>query len=169
MMLSYGKLTTFYGEQMPRKKKDDASTSNVTKEKLAGTPFSSMAELNAASRELRTETWRQLERARIKRELLGKDEYKFFLDPFRRGMICRYGEQNDNLVRVYLGEDGGIQVDINEEMRSAENSEALLSALIRSTSDSLFSNYLKSMNIIAPMDGSEDAEQDTKSKPKRTK
>lgn len=141
---------------MARKKETETVTGNVTKEKLAGTPFSSMAELNAASGELRSETWRQLEKARIKKELLGKDEYKFFLEPFRRGMICRYGEKNDNLVRVYLGADGGIQVDINEEMKSAENSEALLSALIRSTSDSLFSNYLKSMNIIGQTDGSEE-------------
>jgi len=142
---------------MPRRRKQDSATGNVTKERLAGTPFASMAELNAASKELRTETWRQLEKARIKRELLAKDEYKFFLDPFRKGMICRYGEKNDSLVRVYLSQDGGIQVDINEEMKSAENSEALLSALIKSTSDSLFSNYLKSMDIISP-DGAEEPE-----------
>ena len=58
-------------------------------------------------------------------------------------MVCRYGEKNDGLVRVYLTAEGGIHVDINEEMKSAENSEALLNALIRSTSDSLFSNYLQ--------------------------
>ncbi len=143
---------------MPRRKKQGAPSANVTKERLAGTPFSSMADLNTASKELRTETWRQLEKARIKRELLAKEEYKFFLDPFRRGMVCRYGEKNDSLVRVYLSSDGGIQVDINEEMKSAENSEALLSALIKSTSDSLFSNYLKSMDIIAPADGPEEPE-----------
>lgn len=149
---------------MPRRKKPDSSQGNVTKERLAGTPFSSMAELNAASNELRTETWRQLEKARIKRELLAKEEYKFFLDPFRKGMVCRYGEKNDSLVRVYLSADGGIQVDINEEMKSAENSEALLSALIKSTSDSLFSNYLKSMDIIAPVDGSDDTESSKRAK-----
>ena len=143
---------------MARRKGKDTSAGNVTKERLAGTPFSSMAELNAASKELRAETWRQIEKARIKRELLSKDEYKFFLDPFRKGMVCRYGEKNDSLVRVYLTSDGGIQVDINEEMKSAENSEALLSALIKSTSDSLFSNYLKSMDIIAPTDGTEDGD-----------
>ncbi len=149
---------------MSRRKKQDSSTGNVTKERLAGTPFSSMAELNAASKELRAETWRQLEKARIKRELLSKEEYKFFLDPFRKGMVCRYGEKNDSLVRVYLSPDGGIQVDINEEMKSAENSEALLSALIKSTSDSLFSKYLKSMDIIAPDDGRDEKESTGRSK-----
>lgn len=153
-------------EPMPRRRKQTSTTSNVTKERLAGTPFSSMAELNQASDELREETWRQLEKARIKRELLGKDEYKFFLDPFRKGMVCRYGEKNDSLVRVYLSADGGIQVDINEEMKSAENSEALLSALIKSTSDSLFSNYLKSMDIIAPLAEGEEPESKKGRKPK---
>lgn len=132
---------------MGRKKKFEA-TSNPTKDRLAGTPFSSMGEMAAATEEIRKETWYQLERSRIKRELLLKPEFKFFLEPFKRGMVCKYGETTNNLVRVYLNDDGGIEVDINEEMKSAENSGALLSALIRSTSDSLFSNYLKSMDII---------------------
>jgi hypothetical protein len=149
---------------MARRKAKDTAPGNVTKERLAGTPFSSMAELNAASKELRSETWRQVEKAKIKRELLSKDEYKFFLEPFRKGMVCRYGEKNDSLVRVYLTSDGGIQVDINEEMKSTENSEALLSALIKSTSDSLFSNYLKSMDIIAPADGVEDGQTEKRGK-----
>ena len=142
---------------MSRRKKSSLTTGNVTKERLNGTPFSSMADLNAASNEIRTETWRQLEKARIKRELSAKEEYRFFLEPFRKGMVCSYGEKNGSLVRVYLTAEGGIQVDINEEMKTTENSEALLSALIRSTSDSLFSNYLKSMDIIAQDDASEEA------------
>lgn len=149
---------------MPPRKKQESIQGNVTKERLAGTPFTSMAELNAASDELRAETWRQLEKARIKRELLAKEEYKFFLDPFRKGMVCRYGEKNDSLVRVYLTTDGGIQVDINEEMKSAENSEALLSALIKSTSDSLFSNYLKSMDIISHADTTDENENSKRTK-----
>ena len=150
---------------MPRTKKK-ATTSNSTKDKLAGTPFSNMSEMTAASDELRKEAWSQLEKARIKRELLQKAEYQFFLEPFKKGMICKYGEKDDNLVRVFLGEGGGIEVKINEEMKSAENSGALLSALIKSTSDSLFSNYLKSMDIIPPADPSSESESSQKTKKK---
>lgn len=139
-------------------KKKSVSSGNITKERLAGTPFTSMSEMSAASDELRRDTWNQLERAKIKKELLAKPEYKFFLEPFRRGMVCKYGEKNDNLVRVHLNDEGGIEVDINEEMKSSENSGALLSALIRSTSDSLFSNYLKSMDIILPSSTNEESE-----------
>ncbi len=150
---------------MPRKKK--LLSSNITKERLSGTPFSSMSEMSAASEAIRRETWEQLEKARIKRELLQKSEYKFFLEPFRKGMICKYGEKNDNLVRVFLSDEGGIEVDINEEMKSEENSGALLSALIKSTSDSLFSNYLKSMDIISLHEVNEAENPKTKKKIKK--
>lgn len=146
---------------MKRKRKERST--NITKERLAGTPFNSAAEMNAASEELRREAWNQLERARIKRELLAKEEYKFFLEPFQKGMTCKYIETDDNLVRVFLTENG-VEVDINEEMKTAENSGALLSALIRSTSDSLFSNYLRSMDIINDSDSLTDNEADRKRK-----
>jgi len=142
---------------MPRKKKN-AITGNTTKDKLAGTPFSSMAEMTAASDELRKETWSQLEKARIKKELLSKPEFRFFLEPFRKGMVTKYGEKNDNLVRVSLSDDGEISIDINEEMKSEENSAALLAALIKASSDSLFSNYLKSMDIIVQAETGKDGE-----------
>ena len=115
---------------MARKKKT-TGTGNITKERLAGTPFSSMSELNTASDEIRKDTWSQLERAKIKRELIEKPEYSFFLEPFKKGMVCKYGEKNDNLVRVHLNKEGGIEVDINEEMKSAENSGALYFCLTR--------------------------------------
>lgn len=133
------------------KKTASTSTGNVTKEKLAGTPFHTASEMNAARDTILEETWRELERAKAKRDLLAKPEYNFFLDPFKKGLLTRYGEKNDNLVRVFLGADG-IQIDINEEMKSSENSEALLGALIRSMSDSFLSNYLKSLGIISPPD-----------------
>lgn len=143
-----------------RKKKKNSQT-NITKERLSGTPFNSAAEMNAASDELRREAWSQLEKARIKRELLSKEEYKFFLEPFQKGMSCKYVNKDENLVRVYLAEDG-IEVDINEEMKSAENSGALLDALIRSTSDSLFSNYLRSMDIIGDSESNPERDSDRK-------
>lgn len=152
---------------MAKKKRTDSTIGNISKARLSGTPFKSMAELNAASAEILNDTWRQMEKARIKRELTSKEEYRFFLEPFRKGMLCRYGEKNDGLVRVYLTPEDGIHVDISEEMRSAENSEALLNALIRSTSDSLFSNYLKSMDIIAPSDSNEDTDPTPRKNPKK--
>jgi hypothetical protein len=148
------------------KKLKKSKASNITKERLAGTPFNSAAEMNAASEELRREAWSQLEKARIKRELLSKEEYEFFLEPFHKGMTCKYVDKDENLVKLYLA-DNGVKVDINEEMKSSESSGALLTALIRSTSDSLLSNYLKSMDIISDKEALAENESETQKRVSR--
>lgn len=136
---------------MNKKTQKPVPEGNVTKEKLAGTPFKSASELNEAREEILKETWCQLEKARATKELVKKDEYRFFVDVFRRGLLCKYGESNDNLVRVFLSEDG-VQIAINEEMRSQENNEYLLGALIKSMSESFLANYLRAMGILPPTD-----------------
>ena len=123
-------------------------STNITKDKLKGTPFSTAEELKKAQSEILEETWRKLEKARAKRELIKKEEYSFFIETFKRGMICKYGEKDDNLVRVSLGDDQSIIISISEQMKSKENSEHLLGVLIESTSSSFLSNYLKAMDIV---------------------
>ncbi len=121
---------------------------NPTKTKLKGTPFSTAEELKKAQQEILEETWRKLEKARAKQELTKREEYSFFVDTFRKGMVCKYGEKDDNLVRVSLQEDQSIKISISEEMKTKENSEHLLGVLIESMSTSFLSNYLKAMDIV---------------------
>ena len=129
-------------------KKARSTSVNITKDKLKGTPFSNAKELQKAQNEILEETWRKLEKARAKRELIKKDEFNFFVETFKKGMVCKYGEKNDNLVRVSLAEDQSIEISISEQMKSKENSEHLLGVLIESTSSSFLSNYLKAMDIV---------------------
>lgn len=131
----------------PNKKSTRETSGNVTKEKLAGTPFQTAEELKGAQAEILEETWRELERARARKQLVQKEEYRFFVETFEKGLLCKYGESNDNLVRVFLGPNG-IQIAINEEMKSAENSEALLGVLVKSMSESFIASYLKAMGLI---------------------
>jgi len=63
-------------------------------------------------------------------------------------MVCKYGEKDDNLVRVSLDEDSSVKISISEDMRSKENSEHLLGVLIESMSSSFLTNYLKAMDIV---------------------
>lgn len=121
---------------------------NVTKERLAGTPFQSAEELKKAQNEILEETWRELERARARKQLVQKDEYRFFIETFERGLLCKYGESHDNLVRVFLSPNG-IQIAINEEMKSTENSESLLGVLVKSMSESFLTSYLKAMGLLS--------------------
>lgn len=134
-----------------RKSTTPATTSNkgnITKSKLKGTPFNSSEELKAAQAEILEDTWRKLERARLTRELTQKDEYRFFIETFKKGMVCKYGEKGDNLVRVSLDDDDTIQISISESMQSKESSEHLLGVLVESMASSLLSNYLKAMGIV---------------------
>lgn len=133
-------------------KKSVKSTStqekNITKGKLKGTPFSTAEELKKAQAEILEETWRKLEKAKAKRELTNKEEYSFFVETFRKGMVCKYGEKDDNLVRITLEPDNSVMISISEEMKSKESSEQLLGVLIESMSSSFLSNYLKAMDIV---------------------
>ncbi|PIQ58850.1 MAG: hypothetical protein COW00_13505 [Bdellovibrio sp. CG12_big_fil_rev_8_21_14_0_65_39_13] len=134
-----------------RKKTTKASavqSKNITKDKLKGTPFSTAEELKKAQAEILEDTWRRLEKAKAKRELTKKEEYSFFVETFRKGMVCKYGEKDDNLVRVSLDEDSSVKISISEDMRSKENSEHLLGVLIESMSSSFLTNYLKAMDIV---------------------
>lgn len=151
---------------MSRGQKKPKETINVTKERLAGTPFDSAEALKSAQTEILTEIWREMERARAKRQLLQKDDYRFFIETFERGLLCKYGENNDNLVRVFLGPDG-VQIAINEEMKSTENSAALLGELIKSMSESFLTSYLKAMGVLTPADSPTSGEEPIKGHTKK--
>lgn len=135
-------------KKQTKKTTKKVSSKNTTKDKLKGTPFSSGEELKKAQTEILEETWRKLEKARAKKELTEREEYSFFVETFRKGMVCKYGEKSDNLVRVSLSSDNSVQISISEDMRSKENSEHLLGVLIESMSSSFLTNYLKAMDIV---------------------
>lgn len=138
---------------MAKTRKKTTSTKrsrNITKDRLKGTPFSTAEKLKKAQVEVLEDTWRRLEKARTKKELTQKEEYRFFTETFRKGIVCKYGEKDDSLVRVSLADDSSIKISISEEMRSKENSEnlRLLGVLIESMSSSFLTNYLKVMDIV---------------------
>ena len=135
-------------ERSKRTKTKVTPANNITKTKLKGTPFSSAEELKRAQAEILEDTWRKLERARTKMELTKKEEYRFFVETFRKGMVCKYGGKDDNLVRVSLEPDNSVKICISEEMKTKENSERLLGVLIESMSSSFLTSYFKAMDIV---------------------
>ena len=135
-------------ERSKRTKTKVTPANNITKSKLKGTPFSSAEELKRAQAEILEDTWRKLERARTKMELTKKEEYRFFVETFRKGMVCKYGGKDDNLVRVSLEPDSSVKICISEEMKTKENSERLLGVLIESMSSSFLTSYFKAMDIV---------------------
>ena len=125
----------------------DKKPANVTHERLAGLPFRKATDLKKAQDQILLSVWQRLEEAKALDGLLRRPEYEFWRQEFGRGLTCRYGDEGDDLVRVYS--DGiGIKIAINETMNTQESSEALLGTLVRSMSESFATTYYKAKGIL---------------------
>lgn len=125
----------------------DKKPSNVTHERLSGLPFRKATDLKRAQDQILLAVWQRLEEAKALDGLLRRPEYDFWRQEFDRGLTCRYGDEGDELVRVYS--DGvGIKIAINESMNTQESSEALLGVLVRSMSESFAATYYKAKGIL---------------------
>lgn len=125
----------------------DKKSTNVTHERLNGLPFRKATDLKKAQDQILLSVWQRLEEARAVDTLVRRPEYDFWRQEFGRGLTCRYGEEGDDLVRVYS--DGvGIKIAINETMNTQESSEALLGTLVRSMSESFATTYYKAKGIL---------------------
>ena len=126
----------------------ESKSANVTLQKMAGLPFKSAKDLKEAQEDVRRSVWRRLEEAKVIHEMTGREEYSFWREEFREGLVCCYGEKNDNLVRVFS--DGkGIKININKGLADeAPSSEALLGVLVKSMSESFATTYYKAKGIL---------------------
>ena len=116
--------------------------------KMSGLPFKSAKELKEAQEDVRRSVWRRLEEAKVINEMIKREEFGFWTEEFREGLVCCYGEKKDNLVRVY-SEGKGIKININKELAdAAPSSEALLGVLVKSMSESFANTYYKAKGIL---------------------
>jgi hypothetical protein len=134
---------------MKKQKKDNSTTSNVTHQKLAGLPFSSAKAWKDAQDSVHMQVWRRMEEAKVIHEMLKREEYRFWVNEFKDGLVCAYGEKGDtNLVRVF-SEGSGIRIAINQSLADAAPSvEAVLGALVRAMSESFAMTYYKAKGIV---------------------
>lgn len=131
---------------------------NVTLEKLSDLPFKTAKSLKEAQEEVRLSVWRRLEEAKVIEELTRREEYGFWREEFKEGLICCYGEKNDNLVRVF-SEGKGIKININKGLADASaSSETLLGVLVKAMSESFATTYYKAKGILPACDVTQDAE-----------
>ncbi len=73
-----------------------------------------------------------MEEARAMNEFIQREEYSFWREEFREGLVCAYGEKNDlTLVRIY-SEGSGIKININRNLaKVAPSSETVLGTLVQ--------------------------------------
>ena len=110
---------------MAKKKtaKEKRPSSNVTRERLEGTPFTAASEYNAAKDRILKDEWEQLEHARARKELLEREEYEYIINRFKKGLSCEFGDSNNKLFRIYIDNDRATQVVLDERVKSEANNE----------------------------------------------
>lgn len=139
-LLSYSPL--MFGDSLAKK-----TTTNTTLLRLKNTPFSSASEMKVEEERLLKEEWENVERARVRRLLLKKDENQDVIAPFIKGFQAKFiGDANENLVRVHLTKDDAVQIDIDDELKSADKS-GVVESLVKSLTESFMSGYLSAIGL----------------------
>ena len=116
--------------------------SNPTTEKLQGLPFDNASELKIAQKKVLLGAWTRLENSRAINELVQRPEYQFWRDEFETGISCVYGENDDELVRVF-SDQPGIKVAVSKKL-----DETTLGVLVKTMSENFTTAYYKARGII---------------------
>jgi hypothetical protein len=123
------------------------TTQNTTILRLRETPFKTAAEMNAHEERIKREEWEIIERARRRRLLLQKKEYREVIAPFTNGFGARFisadadGNLVSNLVRAYLTDKDEVQIDIDEKLNT-DDASSTVTCLVKSVTESLMNSYM---------------------------
>jgi hypothetical protein len=135
-------LTDMSEKERPNKK------SRAAREKLGDLPFKTVSEQKQLREEIEMQVARQLETARAFERLTQHPDYQFFKEKFQKGMHCRYGEAEGDIVHVYMNDDG-IQVTLNEKVNSKDKHQRLLIGVIMtSLTESLLTSYYRAYGYL---------------------
>lgn len=122
--------------------------SRAAREKLQELPFKTVSEQKHMREEIELQVARQLETARAFERLTQHPDYQFFKEKFRKGMHCRYGNSDGDIVHVFM-DDEGIQVTLNENVNSKDKHQRLLIGVIMtSLTESLLTSYYRAYGYL---------------------
>jgi hypothetical protein len=130
-------------------KKIKTITKNATLLKLKGTPFKNAGEMKLQEEKILREEWQTVERARVRRDLLMKEQNVTVLSPFLNGFGARFtghADADQNLIRVYMTKDEAVQVDIDNRLKG-QDVDSTLESLVKSLVDGLMSGYLAALGL----------------------
>jgi hypothetical protein len=126
-----------------------STSKNVTLKRLTGTPFKTGAELKIAEDQILREEWKNIERARVRRNLLRLETNKEILAPFTKGLQAKFVNedgQHEQVVKVYLTEDEAIQVEIDHELK-VKDYAASIESIVKSLVEGLMGGYFKALGL----------------------
>lgn len=123
------------------------SSENSTIIRLRETPFKTAAEMNAEENRIMREEWEILERARRRRLLFKKEQFREIVAPYTNGFGARFVQAVDakssanNLVKAYLTDKDEVQIDIDDKLNS-EDAGSTINCLVKSVTESLMNSYM---------------------------
>lgn len=128
---------------MPKK-----PTTNTTLLRLKNTPFESATAMKTEEQRILKQEWENVERARVRRLLLLKEENKEIVSPFLKGFQAKFvgKDESENVVRIYLNDEEQVQIEVDSEMKEEGTSEAI-EGLIKSLSESFMNGYLTALGL----------------------
>lgn len=132
-------------------KATERKSKNPTLIKLRGTPFKTASELKSVEEKILRQEWESVERARVRRELLHKEENKKILAPFLNGFKVNFvGTKgaNENLVKVHMAADESVHVDIDQQLRS-KDTNGTMESLVKSLIHGFLGGYLTALGLKA--------------------
>ena len=124
-------------------------TTNATLLRLKGTPFKTGTEMKSYEEKILKEEWQSVERARVRRELLMKEVNRPLISPFLNGFSAKFigpGLKNENLIKIYLTSSEEIQVEIDQNLRSNDNTSTVES-LVKSLLGGFTNGYLTALGL----------------------
>ncbi len=122
---------------------------NTTLKRLTGTPFKTGSELKIAEEQILKEEWKNIERARVRRNLFKMENNKEILAPFLKGFQAKFVNENGNreqVVRVFLTDDEAIQVEIDNELR-VKDYNAAIETIVKSLVEGFMGGYFKALGL----------------------
>ena len=128
-----------------------ANNANPTQKKLAGTPWTTAAEMKEAQHRILLLMWERFEKARVFQELSTRPEFQFYTEIFENGYQCKF--KNKDLINVKLNKKGK-QVDLllseNISTTGAPDLTSIdsLTGVIKAMGDTFMYYYLVAANIL---------------------
>jgi hypothetical protein len=130
-------------------KNKNSKTTNTTLLRLKGTPFKTAAELKLSEEKILREEWESIQRARIRQELIQKNENQNIVAPLMNGFQAKFAADNgetENIVKVYLTANHSIAIDVDERFKKSEP-PVILETLVKSLVDGVTSGYLATLGL----------------------
>jgi hypothetical protein len=123
-------------------------TVNTTLLRLKDKPFGNATELKNEEKRILREEWESIERARVRRLLLLKEENKEIVSPFLKGFQAKFvgKDESENVVKVYLTKEDQVQIEVDSEMKDSGTGEAI-EGLVKSLSESFMNGYLTALGL----------------------